>query len=107
MINYYNIMVIHYIFVLCLFRRVIENNSQARACMIPPPPPPPVRATEPIYDVYGGQQHYDSRPYNCQSTLKPGKVTVYSDNVNNEYTHIWERPLPQPVNHGLRGNQSV
>ena len=87
------------------FRRALEN-SHAREVVIPPPPPPPVRTTEPVYDVYGGQ-HYDGRAYNCQSTLKPAKVTVYTDNVNNEYTHIWERPLPQPVSHGIRGNQSV
>ncbi len=71
---------------------------------------PPHHQREPVYDVYGGHQYHVSREFidpqiDCHNTLKTGKpVTVFTDSINNDYTHIWERPLPHPI---TVENQSV
>ncbi len=71
---------------------------------------PPHHQREPVYDVYGGHQYHvrefmDPAQIDSHNTLKTGKpVTVFTDSINNDYTHIWERPLPPPI---AVENQSV
>ena len=69
-----------------------------RKTNVPPQCPPPM-PTDPVYEVHGHMRPMEM-PYHevmdTGSTLSKSDTLRRHMDFRNEYTHIWERPLPLP-----------